>query len=184
MSNDYITVNGGEHVHLSLIKRVRMITDEERQSLEKLNPNIDASRFNTRIDEAGNGKFYATETLDDMANQGVDLIQIKRNSFIPRANIQKVRNLTDEDRKEFKENRGRDLRDDFKSRIETRAGNVLATMDAADVMRTMDHPYQPMFRKNEAPKQDMAAERDAVMSQATKQPRGKSPEFERERHPG
>ena len=140
---EYIKINGGEHVHLSDVKRLRTISDSDRTSLASLGDHVDADRFNTRIDHANNSTSYAPETVADIAEQGVALVQVDKEAFVPKDNINRTRDLTEQDRQDFEQKTGRVLRSDFKSQIETRAGRVLATVDSGTVMRRMSQPYQP-----------------------------------------
>ena len=173
--NDYIKINGGEHVHLSAVKRLRTVTDQERQSLARLGSHVNAERFNTRIDYADNTKSYAPENIDQIAGQGVRLIEVENNTFIPKENIKSVKNISDKDRQGFAERTGRPMRADFQSRIETKAGAILSTSQSSDVMFKMGRPYQPKDAKiisqngNTNQSQNMAAQRDAVMAKATVQ---------------
>ncbi len=164
--SDYLTLNNEEHLHISAVKRLSHITDEERQSLNKLGQHVNADRFNTRIDEQDGSKFYAAETINEFAEQGVALVQINERAFIPRKNIKRTKNLTDKDRGNFEQKTGRPMSEKFKSRIETNAGMVLANVDSATIMRRMGHPYQP---SSSAPK-NIAAQRDGIMANA-KQPK-------------
>jgi len=123
--NDYIKINDGEHVHLSAVKRLRTVTDQERQSLAKLGDHVNAERFNTRIDYADNTKSYAPENIDQIAGQGVRLIEVENDTFVPKENIKSVKNISDKDRQGFEQRTGRPMRADFQSRIETKAGSVM-----------------------------------------------------------
>ena len=142
MPPQFLTVNSGDLMPLSSIKRVRIVDDEDRKSLAKLGPRVKAERFNSQIDGI-RGKSYATESLDELARQGVAFVQIDERAFVPAANIIKARNLTSKDRKEFKERTGRDMRKEFKAQVETVAGNVLASVPAETVMERMEKPYRP-----------------------------------------
>ncbi|GJL96068.1 MAG: hypothetical protein DHS20C05_24730 [Hyphococcus sp.] len=140
---EFLKINGGEHIHLSDVKRLRPISDKERVSLASLGEHVDADRFNIRIDHANNTTSYAPETIDQVATQGVSLVQIDQQAFVPRDNINRSRDLTPADRQDFEQKTGRALRSDFKSQIDTRAGRVLSTVDSKTVMRRMGQPYQP-----------------------------------------
>ena len=171
---DFIKINGDNHMHLSTVKRLREVTDKERESLAELGPHINASDFNTRIDEAGRGKSYARETVDEIAMQGVPLVQIDEGAYVPAANVTSVRDLTNDDRKKFEKSTGRTLSEGFKSRLETRAGMVLATVDSQEIMDRMSRPYQPQASEPQAKgARNMEQEADAVMDRAAKRP-GKS----------
>ena len=175
---EYITVNDGDFLHISTIKRLRHITDEERASLAKLGKNVDADRYNTRIDEPRT-KFYAPETIDQIAAQGVALVQIDEGTFVPRDNIGRVKLITDKDRAAFEERTGRPMPEGFQARVETKAGMVLSKAEPATIMQRIGQPYQAKERQSPALK-DMAQTRDTVMAQAAPKPRTKARQQARE----
>lgn len=176
---DFINVNDGEFLHLLAVKRLRHITDEERASLAKLGKNVNADRFHTRIDEANGNKSYAPETIDEIAAQGVALVQIDKDTFVPRDNIGRVKIITDKDRAAFEERTGRPMGAAFLSRVETKAGLVLSRTDIPTIMQRMGQPYQA--RDVQTPKpQEMTQQRDAVMAKAASKPRSNSREHPRE----
>jgi len=162
---DHIQINGQEHIHLNAVRRLRVVTEEERESLSKLGPHVDANRFNTRLDHPGGKKSYARETIDQIAAQGVPLVEVDQGAFVPANGIGKVRDITPEDRASFEGRTGRSLRADYKSRIETHAGMVLSTYDSATVMNRIGRPYQPRGGPSESA-QGLAQQADAVMAQA------------------
>ena len=139
---DYMKINTDELVPLHSVRRISAITDKDRESLAKLGDHVDAERFAMRIDYANGKKGYAPETAEDIRAQGVELLEIADDSFIPAANIVKARNLTAADRSDFEQKLGWAMRADFRSQVETRAGMVLATVDAAAVMNRLSHLSQ------------------------------------------
>jgi len=165
--SEYLTINENEYIHLTSVKRIRKITDEERASLSRLGKHVNAVRFNTRIDASNNKKSYAPETIDQIAAQGVALVQIDEGVFIPRNNIGRTKNITSRDRKSFEEKTGRPMREDFKSRVETKAGMVLATVDSATIMRRMGQANRLDLSRaapdHSAGQKNLSAQRDAVM---------------------
>lgn len=141
--SDYVSINNGELVPLSHIKKISPITDKERASLAELGSHVDASRFNTRIDFADKRKKqYVPESIEELAAATSGLICIDDNArvFVLADNIAKAKNITDEDREGFKARTGRPMRDDYQSRIETKAGTVLAAIPAQLVMKRMSQP--------------------------------------------
>ncbi len=143
MTTQYLTINSGDLLPLTKVKRVNITTDDDRKSLTKLNAQIDASRFQCRIDTAPKGKIFSEESIDDLARQGVAFVQVDERAFIPAINIVKARNITPEDRIRFHEKTGREMRAEFKAQVETQAGNVLATITAETVMDRINNPYVP-----------------------------------------
>ncbi|GJL94269.1 MAG: hypothetical protein DHS20C05_06740 [Hyphococcus sp.] len=140
MTNEFLRVNGGDLIPLNTIKRIRKVTDEDRKSLSALGPQVDANRFMTRLEFADGRKSYANEAISDFHIQGVALVQVDDGAFIPSDNIIKARDLSAEDRRVISDKIGRDLREDFCASVETKAGRILVTINAAEVMRRTAHP--------------------------------------------
>lgn len=162
MTKTYLTINGDELIPLSTVKRLRHVSEADRQSLSKLSEKIDGERYNTRLDLAGSKKRYASETVDDIVRQGVSLVQIATDAFVPCDNIQKVRRISDQDRVSYSKNTGREMSADFRSQIETKAGKILATIPAEAVMACMDDPYRPVKVTNQG-SIDTGSEPDATL---------------------
>lgn len=166
MSVKYLSINDGELVPMDTIKRLSIIDDAERQSLSQLGPNVDAYRFNTRIETADGKKAYAPETVNDIAQQGVGLVSVNEGSFIPAQNILKARNISDMDRSQFQQSTGREMPQAFVAQIDTKAGMVLSTQTAEQVLdsrsRVQTRASKPVI--------DMAAARDTAMSQSVREP--------------
>lgn len=165
MSVKYLRINGGDLVPLDTVKRLSVVGELERQSLANLGPQVDANRFNTRIESADGKKSYAPETLDEIAAQGIGLIELDEGVCIPADNVVKARNLTEQDRDRFYLNKGREMPERFTAQVETKAGPMLAVVPAESVLER---------RANAAsraqPRKSMAETRDAVMEQASSAP--------------
>lgn len=141
--SDYISINGGELVPAAHIKKLSPITDKDRASLAELGTHVDASRFNTRIDFADKKtKQYVPESIGELAasTSGLVCIDDANKVFVLADNISKSKNITDEDREGFKTRTGRPMREDYKCRIETKAGVVLGAISAELVMKRMSQP--------------------------------------------
>lgn len=143
MTVQYLTINDGDLMPLDTIKRIRIVTDEDRQSLAKLGDHVKPERFETYIEPTRGKRTYATQTIDEIARQGVTLVQIDERAFIPATNIVKARNLSETDRKKFKERTGRTLKETFQAQVETKAGTVLSTATAEEVIGRISSPYEP-----------------------------------------
>ena len=140
MTNDFIEVNGGHLVPLQNVKRIREVTEDDRKSLSELGEHVDAHRFQTRLEYKDGRRSFAAEAVAELVAQGLELVEIDRGAFVPSRNIISARNLSPEDRQEIEARMGRPLRDEFCAQVETKAGVVLATIDAAKVMHRMAHP--------------------------------------------
>lgn len=139
---EILNINDGELISLKSVRKLSVISEKDQESLASLGDHVDASRFQTRIDFADGSKTFAPETAQQIAAQGVALVEVGDGSFVPAINIVKARNLTDTDRTKFETRTGRPLRADFASRVETKAGAVLASVDAETVMHRLAHPGQ------------------------------------------
>lgn len=140
MMSEFLRVNGGDLLPVNTIKRIRKVTDEDRQSLSELGPHVDADKFMTRLEFSDGRKSYAIEAVSDFQTQGVSLVEIDDGAFIIAENIIKARDLSADDRREISLKLDKELREDFCASVETKAGIVLATIDAAKVMHGMAHP--------------------------------------------
>ena len=118
----FIKVNGGDYIPVNATKRLRAITAAERESLRNLGAHVNPDKFNTRLDYADGTKSYAEESIDQIRAQNVALIEVEKGAYVPKDNILKARALTDKDRDNFQRRTGRPMRNDFSSRLETRAG--------------------------------------------------------------
>ncbi|MEM9422426.1 MAG: hypothetical protein AAF986_07975 [Pseudomonadota bacterium] len=138
--SEYLNINGGEYVHLSMVKRIRDVTPKERQSLATLGDHVVADKFNTRLDYANGEKRYASETTQELLQQGPAFVQTDLGVFVPRANIKTSRDLTENDRKDFAGKTGRPMDERFKAQLDTTAGRVLASVDSRTLMTRMAQP--------------------------------------------
>ena len=155
MTTPHIQINGEVLVPTANIRRIRIVTDDDRASLASLGNHVDPEKFHTRLQYADGSKTYAIETIDEIAAKGADPVQNAEGAFVPGQNIKSARNVTPDDRRDFEARLGRPMRDDFKSQVETRAGLVLATVAADTVMRRLGQPYQPV-KSTETQEQTMA----------------------------
>lgn len=172
MPIDYLSINGGEYVPAANIRKISPITEEERNSLASLDYVEDAMRFNTRIDFSDKSKSYVPETIDEIDRQGADLVSLDEGDgpFVLAQNIKKARDLTERDRAAFEAKTGRKMHTDYLSRIETKAGTVLASVRADIVMKRMSQPQRapasPSPEQEESAGQSEDSERDTFQSAA------------------
>ena len=140
MMSEFLKVNGGDLLPLNNVRRIREVTEKDRVSLSRLNDKLDVDTYQTRIELAdGQGK-YAIEAISDFSDQGVGLVQVDIGAYIPADNIISARDLSGDDRRDISDRMGRELREDFIASVETKAGRVLATIEASKVMHRMAHP--------------------------------------------
>ena len=161
MSVKYLSINSGELTPLEDIKRLSIVTEADRQSLSKLGPHVDASRFNTKIETSDGQKSYAPETINEIAEQGVGFVRVNDGVYVPAANIQKARNLTDKDRNRFNERTGREMSEAYVSQVETKAGTVLAIEPAEQVLENRALELSSPAKREFV---DMSQARDVAMA--------------------
>lgn len=140
--SDHITINDGELIPISNVKRVSTITQKERESLSNLSSNIDTERFHSRIDYANGRKSYAEQNIGDIAAQ-TPMVQIDNDVFAPLRNIEKIKTIRETDRARFEQRTGRSMHERFQTQIETRAGNMLSSVDGVELLRRINQPQRP-----------------------------------------
>lgn len=154
MSTEFLRINDGDLIPLHTVKRISEITPKERSSLAALSEHVDAALYGTRIDFAGGSKkCYAQQSISDFRIQGIRLVEFKQGAFVVAEHILKARNLTDRDRESFEERTGRPLDEAFVSQIELKSGKVLATLDAAQIMKAINGPLRSAVSSAASPAQ-------------------------------
>ena len=125
-------------VPIDTVRIVRPLSEEDRtkarESLkEKRGIDLDASRLNVRVEFADRSSKLARETLDAFKEQGVNLVNLGADRFVPAVNITAAEAFTKDDAERLK---GEDytLAQTFRSKVETRAGTVLSSATPAQVM--------------------------------------------------
>jgi len=125
-------------VPLDTIRLIRPMTDEDkeraRESLkEKRGIDIDAARVNIRIEFGDKTSKLAQESLDAIKEQGVPLVNLGSDRYVPATNITGAEAFTKEDADRLK---GDDytLKQTFRSKVETRAGTVLSSATPLQIM--------------------------------------------------
>lgn len=172
MPTDYLSINGGEYVPAANIRKISPITEEERNSLASLDNVEDAAQFNTRIDFSDKSKSYVPETIDEIDRQGANLVSLDERDgpFVLAQNIKKARDLTERDGAAFEAKTGRKMDVGYMSRIETKAGTVLASVRADIVMKRMSQPQRapasPSTEQAAATEPTEDSEREAFQSAA------------------
>lgn len=125
-------------VPIDSVRLVRPLTDEDkikaRESLkEKRGIDIDTARVAVRIEFADKTSKLARETLDALQKQGVALVNLGADRYVPAVNITAAEAFTKDDAERLK---GDDykLSQTFRAKVETRAGTVLSSATPAQVM--------------------------------------------------
>lgn len=125
-------------VPLDTVRIVRPMTDEDKarakESLkDKKGIDLDAARVNIRIEFGDKSSKLARETIDALREQGVALVNLGSDRYVPAANITGAEAFTKEDAERLK---GEDytLKQTFRSKVDTKAGTVLSSATPVQIM--------------------------------------------------
>lgn len=133
MSNS-IKINNGSLVPADTIRFMRPIEDDERARLVE-RYGEDAAGFNVSIQFADKTTKLATQTLDDVRAQGIGLVNIGAHRHVIAANIKSADPFTTADAKKLTEDKGFQMNQTFRSRVETTAGTLLSSATPEQVMQ-------------------------------------------------
>ena len=133
MKASTLKINGSRVIPVDTIRFIKALTDEDRSKAGgKLE--IDASKFNVRIEFNDKSSKLATDTLDQIRQQGVGLVNIGADRHVPAINIKAAEDWSKEDAAKLKDSGDYTLSQNFRSRVETSAGTMLSTATAEEVM--------------------------------------------------
>ena len=111
-----------------------MSEDDQAQLSERLD--VDRSQFNTRITLAIKSTQLARESIDNLKKQGIGLVNLGHDRFVPAANIMVAKPFSKEQAGVLAD-KGYKLGHTLRATVETTVGIVLST----------GHPQQVMDRK-------------------------------------
>jgi hypothetical protein len=125
-------------VPLDTVRLIRPLTDEDKtraqESLkEKRGIDIDTGRINVRIEFADKSSKLARETVEAIEKQGVGLVNVGAERYVPAANITSAEAFTKDDAERLKSD-DYTLNQTFRAKVETRAGTLLSSATPAQVM--------------------------------------------------
>jgi hypothetical protein len=125
-------------VPLDTVRLVRPMSDEDKERAkeslkEKRGIDIDTARLNVRIEFGDRSSKLAQESLDALREQGIALVNLGSDRYVPAANITGAEAFTKEDADRLK---GEDytLKQTFRAKVETRAGPVLSSATPVQIM--------------------------------------------------
>jgi hypothetical protein len=125
-------------VPLDTIRLIRPMSDDDKarakESLkDKKGIDIDAARVNIRIEFGDKTSKLARENLEALREQGIALVNLGSDRYVPAANITGAEAFTKEDAERLK---GEDytLKQTFRSKVETKAGTVLSSATPVQIM--------------------------------------------------
>lgn len=125
-------------VPVDTVRLIRPLTEDDKvkakESLkEKKGVEIDTSRVCVRIEFSDKSSKLARESLDALKEQGVGLVNLGSDRFVPAVNITAAEVFSKDDADRLK---GEDytLGQTFRAKVETRAGTVLSSATPVQVM--------------------------------------------------
>lgn len=153
-----LKINGGTVVPISAIRRIRPVTEEDRTRIsERYDQVDDASKYQLQIEFADKTTKLIKDSLDDIRGQGVAVVNLGGDRYVPAVNIKFAEPFTKEDADKIKE-KDYTLTQNFRSRVETTAGTVLSSATPAQVIerreKAIEQLPQPMARRNTGIKND------------------------------
>jgi len=127
------------------IRTIRPVTDEDRARMtEKYGKDVADKRIS--IEFADKTVKTSTLDLDAVRAQGVALVNIGNDRFVPAVNIKSAEALAKDDIEKLKEGGRYTLTQTFRSRVETTAGSLLSSATPEQVIdraaKALDMPGQ------------------------------------------
>lgn len=125
-------------VPLDTIRVIKPLTDEDKAKAkaslkEKRGIDIDTARISIRIEFGDKTSKLARENLEGLRTQGIALVNMGSERYVPAANITGAEAFTKDDAERLK---GEDytLSQTFRAKVETKAGTILSSATPAQVM--------------------------------------------------
>jgi hypothetical protein len=125
-------------VPLDTIRVIKPLTDEDKAKAkaslkEKRGIDIDTARVSIRIEFGDKTSKLARENLEGLRTQGIALVNMGSDRYVPAANITGAEAFTKDDAERLK---GEDytLSQTFRAKVETKAGTILSSATPAQVM--------------------------------------------------
>ncbi|MBN9265482.1 MAG: hypothetical protein J0I57_04115 [Hyphomicrobium sp.] len=149
-----LKINGATAVPISAIRRIRPVTEEDRARIAERYEQVgDAAKYQLQIEFADKSTKLATETLDDIRAQGIAVVNLGSDRYVPATNIKFAEPFTKEDADKIKE-KDYTLSQTFRSRVETTAGTVLSSATPAQVIERREKAIEQVSAasKKAAPK--------------------------------
>jgi hypothetical protein len=135
----YTTHEGAQKiVPLDTVRIIRPLSDDEKDRAkttlkEKRGIEIDTDRVSVRIEFTDKTSKLARENLDALRAQGVALVNLGSERYVPAANITAAEAFSKEDADRLKEDEYT-LKQTFRAKVETKAGTILSSATPQQVM--------------------------------------------------
>ncbi len=125
-------------VPLDTVRLIRPLTDDDKAKAqaslkEKRGIDIDTDRLSVRIEFADKSSKLARETVEAIEKQGIGLVNVGAERYVPAANITGAEAFTKDDAERLKSD-DYTLNQTFRAKVETRAGTLLSSATPAQVM--------------------------------------------------
>ncbi len=127
-----LILNQSLAVPTDTIRFIRPVDDAERQRIAE-RYKMDASGFNLSVQFHDKTNRLATQTLADLRDQGIGLVNIGAGRHVVAANIKSAEPFTKDDAAKAEDN-GCTLSQTFRARVVTTAGTVLSSATPAQLM--------------------------------------------------
>jgi hypothetical protein len=125
-------------VPLDTVRLVKPLSEEDKERTkeslkEKRGIDIDPSRLSIRIEFADRTSKLARESLDELKGQGVALVNMGADRFVPATNITGAEAFSSEDAERLK---GEEytLNQAFRSKVDPKAGTMLSSATPVQVL--------------------------------------------------
>jgi len=132
--NRSVKINSGSIVPTDTVRFIRPIDEDERARIVE-RYGEDAAGFNISIQFADKSTKLAVQTLDDVRDQGIALVNIGANRHVVAANIRQADPFTKDDAEKLSSELGYTLNQTFRSRVETLAGTLLSSATPDQLMQ-------------------------------------------------
>lgn len=142
-----IMINSTTVIPADNIRFIKTIDDDERARIAE-RYGVDGGNYNISIQFADKSTKLATETLDEVRDQGVGLVNVGGDRHIIAANIKAAEAFSKKDAEALGEKGGYTINQTFRSRVETTAGTLLSSATPAQIM---DRRAKAMDRAGAAP---------------------------------
>lgn len=131
-----LKINGGTVLPVQNIRSIRPITDEERANMAKKydKPVADFKAKQITIQFADKTSKTADITLDQVREQGIGLVNLGNDRYVPAGNIKAAEVFSKADADKLKADGEYTLSQTFRSRVETTAGTLLSSATAQQVI--------------------------------------------------
>jgi hypothetical protein len=125
-------------VPLDTVRLVKPLSEDDKERTkeslkEKRGVDIDTTRLTVRIEFADRTSKLARESLDDLREQGVALVNMGADRFVPAANITGAEAFSTEDAERLKSEEYT-LNQAFRAKVDTKAGTLLSSATPVQIM--------------------------------------------------